>query len=117
MDSTGAVVTQEPDDEHPAQIIIPPLDSDFASVFKSLFPEVKCPHCYSQMRLLFLAGVLSTEKTYGALDQIRSEDHLDGVTKWFQGQVEDAREELTVELKVASAERNWCLHDEPQGYN
>lgn len=77
----AAVVIQKPDKDHPAKIVIPPLDHEFASVFNHLFPEVKCPHCYSQMRLLFYAGVLAADKAYEALDQIREEDHLDRATQ------------------------------------
>lgn len=117
MDNQGVVVRQEPDADHPAEVIVDPIDNAFASVFKTLFPEVQCPHCYSQMRLLFLAGVVSTDNTYDCLNKIRSEEHLDGVTKWVQGQVEQARTELDIELKVASAEQNWCYHDEPPAYN
>ncbi len=113
----AAVVFQEPDKDHPAKITINPLDYEFASVFNQIFPEVKCPHCYAQMRLLFYAGVLSADKTYEALDKIRSEEHLDSATKWYHSQVQDAQQELDVELKVITATREWCMHNEPPGYN
>lgn len=113
----AAIVFQEPDEDHPAKICINPLDYDFASVFKSLFPEVQCSHCYAQMRLLFYAGVLSADAAYSSLDKIRLDEHLDEATKWYQGQVEDVRQELDIELKVANAEQMGCMHDEPNGHH
>jgi hypothetical protein len=113
----AAVVFQEPDDDHPAEIAIPPLDYDFASVFNTLFPDIKCSHCFAQMRLLFYAGVISADAAYASLDKIRSDEHLDAANKWYQDQVEEARQELSVEITVAGAEQTGCMHDESTGYH
>ena len=110
MTNHSAVIVQEPDDDFPAQVEINMLDYDFASVFKTLFPDIQCPHCVAQMRLLFIAGVLSSDKAYEGLDQIRDEKVMDEASKWFQTQVEEGRTELDVELKLAHAQHEGHYH-------
>jgi hypothetical protein len=108
-----AVVEQTPDEDHPAQVIFDNLDYEFASVFKILFPDIQCGHCFAQMRLLFIAGILTSESVIDALGTIRKTEAQEQAAAWWAAQVEEARVELKVELKTAAAvEAGHFHHDE-----
>ncbi len=110
-----AVVDQEPDGEHPAQVIFDNLDYEFASVFKTLFPDIQCGHCYAQMRLLFIAGILTSESVLDALGTIKKPEALKEAAAWWTEQVEEAKVELNADLKVATATvEGHFHHDESQ---
>ena len=112
-DHQQAVVEQKPDEAHPAQVIFDNLDYEFASVFKILFPDIQCGHCYAQMRLLFIAGILTSESVIDQLGTIRKPEAMKQAAAWWQKQVEEARVELNADLKVATAtEQGHFHHDE-----
>ncbi len=108
-----AVVEQQPDEAHPAQVIFDNLDYEFASVFKTLFPDIQCGHCYAQMRLLFIAGILTSESVIDSLGTIIKPEAAKQAAAWWTEQVEAAKVELNAELKMAVAvEQGHFHHDE-----
>lgn len=112
-----AVVEQKPDEVHPAQVIFDNLDYEFASVFKTLFPDIQCGHCYAQMRLLFIAGILTSESVIDALGTIRKPEAQKQAAAWWAEQVEAARVELNAELKVATATDQGHFHHDESARN
>jgi hypothetical protein len=108
-----AVVEQTPDEAHPAQVIFENLDYEFASVFKTLFPDIQCGHCFAQMRLLYIAGILTSESVIDALGMIRKPEAMKQAAAWWAQQVQEAKIELDADLKVAKAtEEGHFHHDE-----
>ncbi len=108
-----AVVEQQEDAEHPAKVIFDNLDYEFASVFKTLFPDIQCGHCFAQMRLLFIAGILTSEGVMDSLGEIRKPEAQKQAAAWWAEQVQEAKIELDADLKVAIAtEEGHFHHDE-----
>jgi hypothetical protein len=114
-----AVVKQKPTEKHPdAEVTFNDMGYEFASVFKKLFPDVDCPHCFARFRLLFIAGIASADQFYDGLNKIGEKKAMHEAAVWWQSQVEEGKQELEVELRIAQAESDGCYHDEESsGYH
>lgn len=112
-----AVVEQTPDEVHPAQVVFENLDYEFASVFKTLFPDIQCGHCFAQMRLLYIAGILTSEGVIDALGTIRKPEAMKQAAAWWAQQVQEAKIELDADLKVATATEEGHFHHDESARN
>lgn len=115
MSQASIFVKQEADENHPDEVQIDPFEEQFASVFKTVAPDVTCPHCVAHYRVMFMAGLAALDDAYVKLGLIKDKESTEKAADWVQGQVDAASDEVHSELRINNAINNHNIHCEPEG--